>query len=344
MKKSFNIIEGFYSDFGHYIDGMIKNADVSNDYQITYYVNGLVNERNKKRLRNVEIVEFDCGHSVLGQLKFLFRVIQCADKDGFNFIASIHYISLAIFIIISGFKNLYLLIHYFPTVHKIIYRIVFKVFLKKINSFVVFSESVKQDVLENIGYSHIAILNALDIEECNVKRSEAFLTVSFIGAMNETKDVESLINVLVNNEFKHIKFRLLSKGIASWCEGKTFANDVEIIDDYFDHEIYTHYLKDSDFIFLSYKNNYGVRCSGMVFDALNNGCGLICNENKSFEFLKGYNVSYFFDSEDTLKKVLINLTRLEVPSSLKVQYSKMARIKKLNELLLSYFKNKKEIQ
>ena len=344
MKKRINFIEGLFSNEGHYIDEIEKYKYLETKYELVYFINGKVNELDKKRLKHLSIVEYDCGHSLVGSIKFFMKVFNDCKKEDFNFVMSCKYVSLFIASKMSFFYKYFLLVHFFPTVNVGLYKLIFNNLINNINGLFVFEEYVANEIQEKINSNKkINILHARDIKYSIREKIDEKFTVSFIGAMNIFKEVDSLLSLLNFNYYENIKFKFYSKNITNFISNKYFnQNDIEIIDAYLTSEDYNNYMKDSDFIFLSYKYAYGIRVPAMVFDSLSNGCQLICNDNPSFNYyIEKYNCGYVFRDEDELHKILTNLQKLNINEEIYDDYSQQTREKLFLNIVENFYGDKR---
>jgi len=313
VKQRINFIDALFSNEGHYIDDINKYSYLALDYDLHYFVNGKISEKNKTFLEGFTVHESTGNKSIFGLIMYLRTVRKQISRKDFNFVMSVKYLSLFIFSITSNFYNFFLLVHFFPTSKIFLNRIVLRFLLLKSNGFMVLDKSVKLHLESIIGKNgNVNVIRSRDIEisdENEEKKASDKLVLTFVGAMNSYKDVSLLIELLTENYYSNIEFRFFSKGISFYIKGLLEKNFIVVKDEYFSKEDYKRYLQESDYIYLAYYSNYGVRFSGMAFDALSNACPVICNDNPSFHFLNQYNACEKFSNKFELDDILINLSR-----------------------------------
>lgn len=339
LKKKINFVDALFSNEGHYVCDIQKYNYLSEKYELHYFINGKLNKQNRAQLSNFIIHESLGNKSLLGQIKYLFNIKAMLTNKDFNFFMSIKYTSLFVFSLLTNFYAFFLLVHFFPTTRILFNKASLWFILKRSNGFMVLDKSVKDDVEGHIGkIGEIKVIHSRDlILPKNDNKSDNKLVVSFIGAINAYKDVSLLIELLNEKHYPGLEFHLYSKGITEYTNGILAINNILIKDEYFSPRDYSVYLKESDYIFLSYKPNYGVRFSGMVFDGLNNGCQLICNDNLSFNFVSQYNIGRLFSNKTELNQILLTLKNKKVEGKIYKHYSKEHRELIFNKIIERHF-------
>jgi hypothetical protein len=328
LQKRINFIDALFSNEGHYIDDVEKYSFLSNDYELHYFVNGKMNPENKKRLSNFIIHESESNTSLLGLIKYMFSIQKNLLTDDFNFIMSIKYIPLFIYSFINRKFNYFVLIHFFPTTKKRLNTFILTYLLKKTHGFMVLDIFVKENLEMIMGCNNkINVIHSRDIKALSlIKNNTSNIKVSFIGSMNAHKDILTLIEIIEEDKYLDIEFYFYSKGISCYFKNSNLKNKVTVKDEYFSNEDYEYYLKSSDFVYLAYKSDYGVRFSGMLCDALSNGCQLICNDNLSFDYyIDKYNVGYIFKNKKELNNILKNIRKLDLNKEIYNDYSREKR-------------------
>lgn len=310
MKKKINFIDALFNNEGHYIDDISKYSYLASDYELHYFINGKLNDSNKELVKDFTVHEYISEQTIFGLLKY-FRVIKCFISEGdFNFIMSVKYIPLLLFSLITRFKSFFLLVHFFPTSNFFLNKLSLKYFLLNSNGFMVLDESVKLHIKNILGDSGVVnVIRSRYIDDidfvCKNKNEKKIVTL--LGAMNDFRDVSILFELLSENNYPNIEFRFFSKGISRYLNGLTLKNSIVIKDEYFTPEDYISYLRETDFVYLAYKPSYGIRFSGVAFDALSCSCSVICNNNLSFSFLKKYKASRVFYNKIELNDILLDL-------------------------------------
>ncbi|MDE1223750.1 hypothetical protein MCT03_05370 [Vibrio aestuarianus] len=345
MKKRINFVDVLFSNEGHYVCDIKKYSYLERKYELHYFINGELNDKNRLRLRSFTVHESPKKSSLLGQFRYLMSIRKLLSLDDFNFIMSTKYISLLVFSLLSNFYSYFLLVHFFPTTKILSNKAILWFLLNKSNGFMVLDRSVKENIERFIGKSKgIEVIRSRDLEIPNHHDScNSNLVVSFIGAINSYKDISQLLELLNEKHYPGLEFHLYSKGITEYVCGMSDLNNVVIKDEYFSPVDYSNYLKESDYIFLSYKPSYGVRFSGMVFDALNYGCPIICNDNPSFKFLSKYNACRMFSNKADLDEILLTLEKAMVDEKIYVDFSKEEREIVFFNLLNRHFKINQEV-
>ncbi len=325
--KKINFIDALFSNEGHYINDILLYKYLSSDFKLHYFVNGNISKENRKKLAGFTLHEYQFNPTIFGIIKFLFKVKKSISKDDFNFVMSVKYISLFIFSVTSRFYGYFLLIHFMPTVNIIVNRFVINSISRKCCGLMALDVFVKTSIDNQINNSNVVIIHSRDLEKC-VPRAEVVddIQVSFIGAMNVYKDISLLIELLTENNYKNIRFSFYSKGIECYLDDAVFKSVVNIEDKYLSECEFDKYLKESDFLFLSYKKEYGIRFSGMVFDAINNDCQIICNDNPSFNYyINNYRVGRVFNTKEELHSIILALEKSNISESIYDDYSKAKR-------------------
>jgi len=345
--KRLNFIDTLFNNEGHYIDDIINYKYLLKDYELHYFVNGDISHENKKRLEGFNLHESSTNDkSTFGEIKYLVSIKKQLGANDFNFIMSCKYISLFLFSVFNRFYNYYLLVHFFPTVKVNLYKVILSDLLKNSNGFMVLDIFVKNDILNKFRISKnnkIFIIHSRDIKNnqvtlnCNNK-----IKLSFIGSMNQYKDILLLTNLIKKNYYKNIEFGFYSKGILPYLQNIETTNILNIQDQYFSEAEFNRFLCESDFIFLSYTINYGLRFSGMLCDALSNDCQLICNDNASFKYyIEKYNCGYMFRDEDELHKILTNLQKLSINEEIYDDYSEETREQLFLNIVENFYGDKR---
>lgn len=347
MKKRINFIDTLFNNEGHYVDDIINYKYLLKDYELHYFVNGDISQENKIRLEGFILHESSTNDkSTFGEIKYLMSIKKQINKNDFNFIMSCKYVSLFLFSVFNKFYNYYLLVHFFPTVKINLYKAILNYLLKNCNGFMVLDIFVKDNILNKFGIlnnSKISVIHSRDIKNnqvtlnCNNK-----IKLSFIGSMNQYKDILLLTNLIKKNYYKNIEFGFYSKGILPYLKDTETLNILNIKDQYFSEQEFNQYLCESDFVFLSYTDDYGIRFSGMLCDALSNGCQLICNDNPSFKYyVEKYNCGYVFRDEDELHKILTNLQKLNINEEIYNDYSQQTREKLFLNIVENFYGDKR---
>lgn len=339
--KRLNFIDALFNNEGHYIDDIINYKYLLKDYEVHYFVNGEISQENKKQLEGFILHESSTNDkSIFGGIKYLVSIKNQLGANDLNFIMSCKYTSLFLFSVFNRFYNYYLLVHFFPTVRRNLYRAILNYLLKNCNGFMVLDNFVKDDILNKLGIlnsSKIFVIHTRDIKKNQVSLNRSGkIKLSFIGSMSQYKDISLLINLIKKNHYQNIEFGFYSKGILPYLQNIETTNILDVQDRYFSRVEYNRLLCESDFVFLSYTKDYGVRFSGILCDALNSGCQLICNDNPSFKyFIKKYNCGYIFRDEDELHKILMNLRKLSINEKIYYDYSEETR----KQLFLNIIEN-----
>lgn len=316
MKKRINFIDALFNNEGHYIDDISKYSYLASDYELHYFINGKLNDLNKELVKDFTVHEYASEQTTFGLIKYFRTIKRFISEDDFNFIMSVKYIPLLLFSLISRFNSFFLLVHFFPTSNFFLNKLSLKYFLLNSNGFMVLDESVKLHVENILGYSGVVnVIRSRYIDDinfaCKNKNKNEKKVVTLLGAMNDFRDVSILFELLSENNYPNIEFRFFSKGISRYLNGLTIKNGIVVKDEYFTPEDYISYLRETDFVYLAYKPSYGIRFSGVAFDALSHSCSVICNNNLSFSFLKKYNASRVFSNKNELNEIFINLDSSE---------------------------------
>jgi glycosyltransferase involved in cell wall biosynthesis len=340
LKQRINFVDSLFSNEGHYIDDVVKYSFLSNNYELHYFINGNISFENRNKLSSFIIHESESNTSLLGLIKYMIRIQQDLLTDDFNFIMSIKYIPLFIYSFISRKSNYFVLIHFFPTIKKRLNTFLLNYLLKKTNGFLVLDTFVKNDLEIYLGENEkIKTIHSRDIKlSSSIKSNDSLVKVSFIGAMNSHKDILTLIEIIEENKYPDIEFYFYSKGISRYFKNSNLKNKVTVKDEYFSNEDYKHYLKSSDFVYLAYKSDYGVRFSGILCDALSNGCQLLCNDNLSFEYyIDKYNVGYIFRNKEELNDILKNVRKLDLNEDIYDDYSREKREQMFTNIVKEFY-------
>jgi len=339
LKQRVNLIEGLFSNEGHFVKD-IKNYDyLHKEYDVHYYINGSLNEVNKNELKDFTVHEYKDSKKLLGKIFFHLFVFKSVNKKDYNLIMSAKYIPLLISSLFSRFWSYYLLVHFFPVSSFYINKLVLSTLYYFTNGFFVLSDSVKNDVSSKIigcRTGSIRVIHSRDIEAKTKNDKKEKFVFSFIGAMNEFKDVSLLLNLIKEVKYSNVQFRFYSKGIKPYLKSIGSENEVIIKDEYFTPDEYDKFMSESDFVFVSYTQCYGVRFSGIVFDALNAGAQVVCNSNRSFDGFVNYNAISEFSNEHELDRILKNLKINGIDKSLLDQFSSINRKRIFTQTLESH--------
>lgn len=343
--KKINFIESLYSEEGHYVDDIAKYEFLKDTYELHYHVNGRISGKNKKLLKNFIIHEYDCnGNGIIDQIIFLKKVTKKISNDEFNFIMSIKYISLFLYLSFFTSFKFYLLIHFFPTIRQGLYRSILKNIWKKSNALFVLDEPVKINLEKKLDISKkIYVIHSRDVYKDHYKKvkNKNKLSLLVIGAMNQYKEVDDLLSLLCKNSYENIDFKFYAKGINRYLEKYDVdnlkkLNSLDIKDRYFDRDEYEKFLEESDFVYIAYTKDYGIRFSGILFDALNKGCQIVCNNNELFKsYVDKYYAGYIYNTKQELHIILTNLKTLEINRTIYSDYSKKER----ERLFIKYLEN-----
>jgi len=345
--KRLNFIDTLFNNEGHYIDDIINYKYLLKDYELHYFVNGDISQENKKKLEGFILHESSTiDKSIFGEIKYLVSIKKQLGANDLNFIMSCKYTSLFLFSVFTRFYNYYLLVHFFPTVNINLYKAILNYLLKNCNGFMVLDNFVKDDILNKLGIlnnSKISVIHSRDIKKNKAPLNRnGKIKLSFIGLMSQYKDISLLINLIKKNYYQNIEFGFYSKGILPYLQNIETTNILDIQDRYFSRVEYNRLLCESDFIFLSYTKDYGVRFSGMLCDALNSGCQLICNDNPSFKYyIEKYNCGYIFRDEDELHKILTNLQKSNINEEIYNDYSQQKREKLFLDIVENFYGDKR---
>lgn len=342
MKRRINLIDALFDNEGHYVADVLKYKYLLIDYEIHYFINGFLDNKNKVLLEGFVVHEAMKVNSFFGEVRYLINIFRQVDKTAFNFIMSCKYAALFVSSVYYSFYSYFVLIHFFPTRNKMFHKSSLNYILNKCNGFVVLDEYVKNDVLRNLDRAHsykVFVVHSRDIVHSTVsKKNSGKIKVSFIGSMNHYKDISSLLELISHNFYDNIEFGFYSKGIYPLLQKLNSFNRVVVRDEYFSDVEFNQYLRNSDYLYLSYTQDYGIRFSGMLFDALNNGCQLICNHNPSFNFyINKYNCGYVFRDQQELDSILRNLQRLEINNEIYDHYCYEVREKLFLNILDNFF-------
>lgn len=332
-----NFIEGLFSNEGHYIDDIIKYEFLKDSYELHYYINGKMNKNNKEILKNANIIvhEYDYGKNFIGQILFLDKISTNISNKDFNFVMSIKYIPFYIYINFINSFDYYLLVHFFPTVKQKIYKYVLKKLWEKSKALLVLDKPVKIELSKKIDtFEKIYVIHSRDIEKKIVQKNNEMqknkLSVIVIGAINEYKEMDDLLELISEKQYSNIELRFCAKGIRSLLEcydNNILKKNLSVVKDkYLDIDEYKKCLEEADFVYIAYKKSYGIRFSGILFDAINNGCQIICNSYDAFRYyINKYNIGYEFSNKSELDEILSNLKKLTINDDIYIDYSSKRR-------------------
>lgn len=286
-----------YTEHGHF-DGMFNVLNKYCDNELEYYKDNIFNHKGFSRIA-------------------IFKpILKLSDPI---IIASASYIYLLLASIIYHNFNYKLIVHFVPKTSDFIYKLVFKILCNKVNSLIFLSPAVRNDMNSLIDISkyeekcdiiHIKNINR-QTKKCNKE-----MVISVIGPVNEAKDYKKILDAINYGFYENIVFNFKCYGINEFLKNVNFINrknnNITFDDRFLDIEEYDLAFKESDYVIISYAENYGVRYSAILFDALKNGTPVIVNNNEGLRYyIEKYNCGFIFDDCNGLHNILDILNKKE---------------------------------
>jgi glycosyltransferase involved in cell wall biosynthesis len=234
-------------------------------------------------------------------------------KDSNGIVASTSYFLLFCYTLLTRNYSYKLLIHFIPRNMPRLYKIILRFFVTKVDQIIVLSDAVKEDVIEFCSVSalsdKICLIHTREVVKRDKLLTNTKIVVSIVGVVNSAKNYLPLLDALSVALYKNIEFKFYCEGIKNYLLEKEFTNslnnNIVIMDKYADSHEYNTNIAQSDYVFISYSQNYGVRFSGIMFDAIKNGAAVIVNNNKSFiSMIMKYTCGFIFQEEEDLVVLL----------------------------------------
>ena len=342
MKYKINFIDALFNSEGHFINDINNFSFLADKYNLYYFINGSISNSSKNISKKFTLYQYNKGHSIIKQIVFLFYSFFKINSIDFNYILSTNYISLSV---ISLFfrKNIYVLIHFIPTRNLFLYKLILKLLLYRSIGFIFLNEYVMLDFQKKIflNKNKQFVINSRDLNFNSFKLSNNKIkTVLFIGAFNEFKSVDVLIELINTYYYPNVRFIFASKGIEKLIPNLITKNTVIVKDDYLSEKDYNDFMDIADFVFISYIKDYGVRFSGTFIDAVKHSCNTICNDLEIFKyFTSKYNTGYIFNNENDLHSILLDLKNFDVNPEIYNDFSSKKRESDLLSITKNYFDN-----
>lgn len=291
MSKEIHLIDMRYSPYGHYLDDLKHFTFLSDEYSLSYYANGVIDDTDS-RLLNYKVYG---GKSTLFFLLKVYWIFLTKRKQNIV-VLSASYIPLLFITLFSLNFNSSFRIHNFPKRWVQLYKFVIRKLISFSKHAVVLDFPVRDYLsdLLNIEAKRFKVVVGRPVNgNCSFPRGDKeSKSVYYIGAVNQEKDISFLLKTLSVKTFPNLKFGLYGKNMSLYKSEVVKAqalNHITCDDKFFsDTEIEELYNK-ADYIIMPYKFDYGMRFSAILSDSVNNARNAILPKLPQFQF---YNQKY----------------------------------------------------
>lgn len=253
--------------------------------------------------------------------KDINNAIECLKLVGHKVIGSAHYIPLFIASRFCHNWDYSLIIHFFPENRPYLYKHIIKTFIKKCNRIIVFDKAVKAYLIKKTGTKYIDKIYIMHTREVTKNATlpshneNQKIQVLMIGSLNCSKIIKPLLEAIKNNKYENIEFKFVCHGINKRLIDDNFdlekdseKNSVTFEDRFPDLDEYKMLLHNSDYLYLAYTKEYGIRTSGVLLDSLSQGTPVIVNDNATLlGFIENYNCGFSYSTTQELFKVLSDI-------------------------------------
>ncbi len=319
MKKKVHLIDMRFNPAGHFMGDLKEFESLNESFEFSYTAIGKILEKETSiNIKNITGIKW---------LDLFF--ILLFNRGGNVIFLSCSYLPLLFFSALTLNFNYYFRFTSMPYKMVGVYSKVIRLLSKYTKGIIVCDYPVKDFLISelDVNSDNISVLigRAMDENHYVKKYSEEKtpIKVSFVGALNNEKDLSIFIDVISNVRFDHIEFTLVSKGLNQYeSELKSIfnsGNSVTLHDSFLSDAEYKSIISRTDYLVIPYTKNYGVRASAVLFDAMKLGKKAITISLPQFEYYKSnFNICLTYSDKKTLIQTL-----QELSINQKVAYDKL---------------------
>ncbi len=338
MKSKVHLIDMRFNPNGHFLGDLREFEDLDR-YSIKYSALGNV-------IENIDIdIDIDNRFSKSQWIKLFFFMLF--NRNGNIVFLSCSYLPLFFTSLVTLNFNYYFRFTSMPYVRIGLYQKIIKILSVFSNGVIVCDYPVSEFLVEslNIDRKKISVLIGRTINKNNYKYSCSQgegnkINVTFVGALNNEKDLTMVLKVICDNAFNNIRFCFYSKGIEQYKDQisavkKNDFNDVVFQDKFLSNDEFNNLIDNADYLLIPYKLNYGIRASAILFDAMKLGKKAITIALPQFlYFEKEFNLCKTYKDEVSMIDLFNTLNNEEIVKGEELfsRYSKPIFIKQFDEL------------